>query len=51
VLAVGRILVPALDAWVEGRDLWVGAAVAAAVLVAFGASMRMARRRAALASR
>lgn len=51
VLAVSRILVPALDAWVEGRDLWVGAAVVAAALVAFGASMRMARRRAALASR
>jgi high-affinity nickel-transport protein len=43
---VAKILVPALDAWAGGRELWFGAAVLVAVLVAFVAAMRMARGRA-----
>lgn len=42
---VARILMPALEAWSDGRELWFGAAVVAAVLVAFFAAMRAARRR------
>lgn len=48
---VAKILVPAVDAWAEGRELWFGAAVVSAVVVAFGAAMHAARRRSSLASR
>jgi high-affinity nickel-transport protein len=41
---VTKILVPAVDAWAKGRELWFGAAVVIAVLVAFVAAMRAARR-------
>ena len=42
---VAKILVPAVDAWAEGRELWFGVAVVFAVLVAFVAAMLAARRR------
>ncbi len=48
---VAKILSPSVDAWAEGRELWFGAAVVAAVVVAFSAAMRSARRRSALAAR
>jgi high-affinity nickel-transport protein len=47
---VAKILVPAVDAWSEGRELWLGASVVASVIVAFGAAMIVARRRAILAA-
>lgn len=46
---VAKILVPAVDAWAEGRELWFGTAVVVAVIVAFTVAMRMARRRMAVA--
>ncbi len=42
---VAKILVPAVDEWADGRELWFGGTVVAAVLVAFVAAMRAARRR------
>ena len=44
-LTVAKILLPAVDAWTEGRELWVGAAVVVSVFGAFVAAMRIARRR------
>ena len=48
---VAKILVPALDAWADGRELWFGAAVVGAVLVVFVGAMRTARRRGVVAAR
>ena len=47
--ALAKFLVPALDEWAAGSDSWLGAAVVAAVLAAFVAALRVARRRAATA--
>jgi len=44
-LTVAKILVPAVQAWAEGREIWFGSTVVAAVLVAFSAAMLAARRR------
>ncbi len=41
-----KILVPAVDAWAEGRELWFGTAVVAVVFLAFTGAMLAARRRA-----
>lgn len=46
---IAKILLPAVDAWAEGRELWFGAAVVIAVLVAFVVAMRVACRRMAVA--
>ncbi len=43
-LTVAKILVPAVDELAAGREPWLGAAVVVAVLVAFVAAMRAARR-------
>jgi nickel/cobalt transporter (NiCoT) family protein len=51
VFTIVKILVPAVDAWAEGRELWFGAAVVVVVLVAFVAAMRAVRRRAPDAQR
>jgi high-affinity nickel-transport protein len=48
---VAKFLVPALDEWADGRDPWFGAAVVAAVLLAFTSAMLAARRRALAATR
>jgi high-affinity nickel-transport protein len=45
VFTVTRILIPAVDAWAEGRELGFGVAVVAAVLLAFASAMFEARRR------
>jgi high-affinity nickel-transport protein len=45
VLTVAKILVPAVDEWAEGRELWAGGAVVAAVVAAFVGAMCAARRR------
>ena len=55
-LAVGaftvtKFLVPALDAWADGRELWFGTAVVVAVLLAFAGAMVAARRRALAGAR
>jgi high-affinity nickel-transport protein len=44
VFTLAKLSVPAIDAWAEGRELAFGAAVVAAVLVAFWLGMRVARR-------
>ena len=49
VFNIAKLLVPAVDAWAEGRELAFGAAVVATVLLAFALGMRAARPRAALA--
>jgi high-affinity nickel-transport protein len=41
-----KVLVPAVDEWARGSELWLGAAVVVSVFGAFVAAMRMARRRA-----
>src|SRR5438094_8476805 len=43
---VARILLPAVNAWAAGRELWFGTVVVTVVLFAFAVAMRMARRRA-----
>jgi high-affinity nickel-transport protein len=48
---VAKVLVPAVDEWAGGRELWFGGAVVIAVLVAFVAAMRIAHRRALAATR
>ncbi len=48
-LTVARILLPAVDAWADARELWLGAAVVSAVFAAFVAARRAARRFAARA--
>ncbi len=51
VLTVAKIIVPAVDAWTDGRELWFGGAVVAVVLVAFASGMLAARRRALMSVR
>ena len=51
VLDRGEALVPAVDAWTEGRELWFGAGVVAVVLTAFVSAMLAARRRALVSVR
>ncbi len=51
VLTVAKIIVPAVDAWTEGRELWFGAGVVAVVLTAFVSAMLAARRRALVSVR
>jgi len=51
LFTVAKLLVPDVDAWAEGRELWFGGAVIAGVLVAFATGMRVARRRVAVAGR
>jgi high-affinity nickel-transport protein len=43
MFTVVKLLVPALDAWAEGREITFGTAVVASVLVAFAIAMRAAR--------
>ncbi|MDH5285314.1 MAG: nickel transporter [Betaproteobacteria bacterium] len=55
-LAVGlftaaKLLVPGVDAWADGRELYFGGAVIAGVIVAFAAGMLAARRAAAARAR
>jgi high-affinity nickel-transport protein len=51
LFTVAKVLVPDVDAWAEGHDLFVGGAVIAGVLTAFIAGMLAARRRVPLPSR
>ncbi len=44
LFTVAKLLVPDVDAWAEGRELYLGAAVVAGVLTAFAAGMLAARR-------
>jgi high-affinity nickel-transport protein len=44
VLTLVKLAIPAIDAWTEGRDLFVSGAVLAVVLAAFWVGMRTARR-------
>jgi high-affinity nickel-transport protein len=50
IFTVMKILVPAVDAWAEGREIWFGAAVVTVVLLAFASGMVAARRRALTAA-
>jgi nickel/cobalt transporter (NiCoT) family protein len=43
---VAKLLLPAVDAWADGRELFIGALVVTAVLAAFAAGMRASRQRA-----
>jgi high-affinity nickel-transport protein len=45
LLAVARLTLAPVDAWIEGRDLFVSGAVVTAVLTAFSVGMLAARRR------
>jgi nickel/cobalt transporter (NiCoT) family protein len=47
LFTVAKLLLPEVDAWSEGREMWMGGAVVAGVLTAFMAGMVAARRRAA----
>lgn len=51
LFTVAKLLVPDVDAWADGRELWFGGAVIAGVLVAFATGMRVARRRMTVAGR
>ena len=42
---VAKLLLPAVDAWADGREMLVGAMVVTAVLTAFAVSMRVSRER------
>jgi len=42
---VAKILIPAVDEWADGRELWLGTGVVLSVFGAFVAAMRLARRR------
>ena len=42
---VAKLLLPSVDAWAEGRELFLGGAVVAGVLTAFAVAMLAARRR------
>jgi high-affinity nickel-transport protein len=44
LLTLTKLAIPAIDTWLEGRDLLIGGAVVAVVVVAFGVGMRSARR-------
>ncbi|MEO8675102.1 MAG: nickel transporter [Casimicrobiaceae bacterium] len=46
---IAKILLPAVDALTEGRELWLGAVVVFTVLLGFVAAMCLARRRVAVA--
>jgi high-affinity nickel-transport protein len=48
---VAKLLSPSVDAWAEGRELFLGGTVVAGVLAAFAASMLAARRRALVPTR
>jgi high-affinity nickel-transport protein len=43
ILTIAKLLLPAVDAWAEGRELLFGAAVVTTVTLAFAAAMRAAR--------
>jgi len=43
LLAVARLAMPTVDAWIEGRELFVSGAVVTAVLTAFTVGMLAAR--------
>jgi high-affinity nickel-transport protein len=47
LFTVAKLIVPDVDAWAEGRELYFGGAVVAGVLVAFAVGMLAARRPAA----
>ena len=51
VFTVAKIVVPAVDAWAEGRELAFGAAVVAVVMLAFVTGTFAARRRALASAR
>jgi high-affinity nickel-transport protein len=44
VLALAKLAIPAVDAWIEGRDLFVSGAILGVVLAGFCVGMRSARR-------
>jgi high-affinity nickel-transport protein len=48
LFTVAKLVLPGVDAWAEGRELWFGGAVVAGVLVAFSVGMLVARREAAV---
>ena len=48
IVVVARLVDPALEAWIDGRETALGAAVVAAVLLAFTGAMLVARRRVAV---
>ena len=48
---IAKLLLPAVDAWAEGRELVVGTVVVLGVLTAFVAGMAVSRRRAFSAAR
>ncbi len=51
VLTVTKILVPAVDAWADARELWFGGAIVAVVFLAFASGMLAAHRRALVGAR
>jgi nickel/cobalt transporter (NiCoT) family protein len=51
LLTVARLLLPAVDAWSDGRELMQGGAVVAGVLTAFVVGMLAARRHALAVAR
>jgi len=51
LFTVTKILVPAVDAWAEGRELWFGSAIVAVVFFAFASGMLAAHRRALVGAR
>ena len=48
LFTIAKLALPAVDTWADGRELAVGAAVVASVLVAFSLGMRAGRRRPAV---
>jgi hypothetical protein len=46
LLAMGRLTLPSVDAWTDGRELLVSGAVVTAVFTAFAIGMLTARRHA-----
>jgi high-affinity nickel-transport protein len=48
---VAKVLLPAVDAWADGRGHWLGVAVLASVLLAFASAKLAARRRAPAGAR
>ena len=49
-LTLAKVALPAVGAWVEGRELVLGVSVAASMMLAFGIGMTMASRRAPVAA-
>jgi hypothetical protein len=43
-LVLATLLVPAADAWAEGRELWFGCGIVAVLLVSFMMGQRLAAR-------